>query len=404
MTRTRLGFVVLAAALVAALSMGIRQAFGLFLQPITMDLSLSRESFALAIALQNLIWGLTQPLAGMLADRYGSGRVLVLGGATYTAGLALTAFSADPLSLQLTLGVLVGLGLSGTTWVVVLGAVGRLVSPRHRSLALGLITAGGSIGLFAVIPATQWLLGDFGWVAALLILAAAAASVPLLAGFLRSPATAHPHEVVELPSMRAALAAARDHRGYWLLNAGFFVCGFHVAFIATHLPAYLTDSGIEPRIAALALALIGLFNIAGAWLCGVLGGRYSRRHLLSLLYAARAVIIALFLLVPLSNTSALVFSAAIGLLWLGTIPLTSGLVGNIFGVRYLSTLFGIVFMSHQFGSFLGAWLGGYVYDLTGSYNLIWGLSVALGVLAAVLHMPIDEAPLRRPDTTATVEG
>lgn len=393
MDRSRFWWIVAAGGLIVALSMGIRQAFGLFLQPVTDDLDLSREAFGLAIALQNLLWGVCQPLAGMLADRYDPSRVLAAGGVLYAGGLALTAVSSDAGSLQLTLGVVIGIGLSGTTWAVVLGAVGRLVPEGKRSLALGVVTAGGSLGMVALIPATQSLLASQGWITSLLLFAAVTALVPLLSAALRVRGRGRAQlRLDELP-LRTALSDASAHRGYWLLNAGFFVCGFHVTFIATHLPAYLTDAGITERTAAYALALIGLANIGGSYLCGVLGGRYSRRRLLSWLYLARAVVISGFLVIPLTPSSALLFSVLIGGLWLGTVPLTSGLVGQIFGVRYLSTLFGIVFLSHQFGSFLGAWLGGYVFDLTGSYGLVWVGSAILGVVAAALHWPINEAPV-----------
>lgn len=399
MPPSRFWWIVAAGGVIVALSMGIRQSFGLFLQPVTDDLALTREVFGLAIALQNLLWGLVQPVAGIFADRYGPGRVLAVGGLVYVAGLGLTAVSSDTASLNLTLGVLIGIGLSGTTWAVVLGAVGRLVPDQQRSLALGLVTAGGSFGQFALIPATQVLLAAHGWVSTLLIFAAAAALMPVLAGALRVPRPAAGDAPrTEMPLARA-LGDAAGHRGYWLLNAGFFICGFHVMFIATHLPAYLVDNGISGGIAAYALATIGLSNIAGSYVCGLLGGRYSRRRLLSLLYLVRAVVIAGFLAVPITPTTALVFSALIGFLWLGTVPLTSGLVGQIFGVRYLTTLFGIVFLSHQLGSFMGAWLGGYVFDVSGSYDLVWIASVLLGLVAAALHWPIDEAPVYAPGAT-----
>jgi len=399
MPPSRFWWIVAAGGVIVALSMGIRQSFGLFLQPVTDDLALTREVFGLAIALQNLLWGLVQPIAGIFADRYGPGRVLAVGGLVYVAGLGLTAVSSDTASLNLTLGVLIGIGLSGTTWAVVLGAVGRLVPDQQRSLALGLVTAGGSFGQFALIPATQVLLAAHGWVSTLLIFAAAAALMPVLAGALRVPRPAAGDAPrTEMPLARA-LGDAAGHRGYWLLNAGFFICGFHVMFIATHLPAYLVDNGISGGIAAYALATIGLSNIAGSYVCGLLGGRYSRRRLLSLLYLVRAVVIAGFLAVPITPTTALVFSALIGFLWLGTVPLTSGLVGQIFGVRYLTTLFGIVFLSHQLGSFMGAWLGGYVFDVSGSYDLVWIASVLLGLVAAALHWPIDEAPVYAPGAT-----
>ncbi len=392
MTRLRFWSIVVAAGLIAALAMGIRQAFGLYLEPMTHALGMSRQTFGFAIALQNLIWGLCQPFAGMLADRYGAGRVLFIGGACYVAGLALTAISTDAASLQITLGALIGIGLSGTTWAVVLGAVGRLVPDRERSMALGLVTAGGSFGMFVLIPTTQRLLAAYGWSYTLLLFAGAALLVPVLSRALRAPSRVHGVSVSHELPLRTALADASGYRDYWLLNAGFFVCGFHVMFIATHLPAYLIDQGISSKIAAYALAMIGLANVAGSYVWGALGGRFSRRLLLSYLYLARSVVIGGFLLIPLTPSSAMVFAVLIGLLWLGTVPLTSGLVGQMFGARYLSTLFGIVFLSHQLGTFLGAWVGGYVFDLTGSYDSVWIASVVLGLLAAVLHLPIRETP------------
>ncbi|MEJ2345970.1 MAG: MFS transporter [Gammaproteobacteria bacterium] len=397
MPQRRFAHVVLAGGLLAAISMGVRQSFGLFLEPISTDLSLSHEVFGLVIAIQNLVWGLALPVAGMVADRFGAARVLVVCGMSYVAGLSLAVISVDAVSLQFSLGVLVGLGLSGTTWAVVLGAVGRLVSREYHSLALGLVTAGGSLGMFATVPIAQHLLAGYGWIVTLLILAGAASFVPLLAGVLRSPPASDrgAKHNSDFDSLGKALHEARRHRSYWLLNGGFLVCGFHIAFVATHLPAYLTENGVGSQVAGWSLAMIGLFNIVGTYVCGVLGGRYSRKHLLGLLYTTRSIIIAAFVAVPLSNISALMFSAAIGFLWLGTVPLTSGLVGHIFGVRYLSSLFGIVFFSHQLGAFAGAWLGGYMYDLTGSYQLVWLVSIGLGVVAALLHWRIDDVPVRQ---------
>lgn len=384
--------IIVTGALIVALSLGIRQTFGLFLRPMSVDLSFTRESFSVAIAIQNLLWGLTQPLAGMIADTFGSGRVIVVGGILYASGLALMSFTTGGDDLYLSLGVLIGLGLSGTTFAVVLGAVGRVVSAEKRSLALGLVTAGGSLGMFALVPGAQVMLSDYGWVTALYLLAVTALLMPLLAaplGVTSSPSTAASASV----SLAAAFSHAQRHRGYWLLNAGFFVCGFHVTFIATHLPAYLADHSLPAMTAAMALALIGFFNVIGTYVFGWLGGWYRKKYLLSGLYSARAVVILLFFIAPLSEFSALSFAVAIGLLWLGTIPLTSGLVAQMFGVRYLSTLFGVVFLSHQLGSFCGVWLGGYVFDATGSYDTVWMLAVGLGVISALLHWPIDDAPV-----------
>jgi MFS family permease len=388
----RTSIMLVCGTLIITLSLGIRHAFGVFLRPVSIDLSLTREAFGFAVALQNLVWGIVQPFTGMFADRFGAAPVLVIGGLTYVAGLLLAATSSNATDLYVSVGLLVGLGLSGTSYAVVLGAVGRAVSSEKRSVALGIATAGGSFGMFAIVPGSQLLLSHFGWILALLILAVTAALMPLLAlGFVGNERR-EPVATTTL-SLSQALMQARQHSGYWLLNAGFFVCGFQTVFIATHLPAFLADQSISPLIAASALALIGFFNIIGTYLWGWYGGKYRKKYLLSALYLARAAVIALFALLPISSASALLFGAAVGLLWLGTVPLTSGLVAQIFGLRYLATLVGIVFLSHQLGSFLGGWLGGYVFDVTGSYDLVWLASIVLGVAAAILHWPIADAPV-----------
>ena len=385
---------ILCGALVLSLSMGVRQSFGLFLPPMTLDLGIGREAFALALAVQNLLWGLFQPLTGMIADRFGAGRVVAAGAAVYALGLIHMSGAATALDLHLGAGLLVGFGTAATGFAVVLGAVGRLVTAERRSMALGVASAGGSFGQFVMAPVGQALIAAQGWPGALVTLALfAALMAPLtvaLAGRPDAPSRA------EAPAMTLAQAIgeASRHSGYRYLTLGFFVCGFQVAFIAVHLPAYLGDVGLTAETAALALALIGFFNIIGTFTCGALGGAYSKKYLLSLLYLLRALVVAVFLMAPKTETTVLVFAAAIGFLWLGTVPLTSGLVGQIFGVRYLSTLFGIVFFSHQVGSFLGVWLGGYAFDVLGSYDPVWMGSIALGVGAALLHLPIAEKPLR----------
>ena len=384
--------IVLFSALTVLASMGIRQSFGLFLQPISDSLDLGREVFSLAIALQNVVFGL--PLFGMIADRYGA-RWVVLGGALlYAAGCLLVPASSGPLGLHLTLGLIIGLGLGSTTYVVVLGAVARVVHPANRSTTFGIVTAAGSFGTFALVPGIQWVIVHAGWQASFAVSAAFIGWVVLLAfGFPRRASThaARPHSE---GTLRQALVRARGHSGYWLLNAGFFVCGFHVAFIATHLPSFLTDGGLPRMIGATALSLIGLCNIFGSSLFGWLGDRYRKKYLLSALYFSRAVVIGLFLFVPLTSFSALLFGGLIGFLWLATVPLTSGTVAQIFGARYLSTLYGIVFFSHQAGSFLGVWLAGWLYDATGSYNPVWWLAIVLGVVAALLHLPIADRPIQ----------
>ncbi|MDP6883209.1 MAG: MFS transporter [Rhodospirillales bacterium] len=386
--------VILCGALILSVSMGVRQSFGLFLAPMTFDLGIGREAFAFALAVQNLLWGLFQPLTGMIADRFGAGRVVVFGAAVYALGLIHMSGAATIAELNFGAGLLVGLGTAATGFAVVLGAVGRLVPPGRRSLALGVASAGGSFGQFVVAPAGQALITAQGWPGALVTLAVVAALIaPLALALAGRPGGQSEGEAPAL-TLAQAIREATGHGGYRYLTLGFFVCGFQVAFIAVHLPAYLGDIGLTGETAALALALIGFFNIVGTFACGALGGIYSKKYLLSLLYLLRALVIAVFLMAPKTETTVLVFAAAIGFLWLGTVPLTSGLVGQIFGVRYLSTLFGIVFFSHQMGSFLGVWLGGYAFDALGSYDPVWMGSIALGLGAALLHLPINEKPLR----------
>lgn len=386
--------VVACGAIIVTLGMGVRQAFGLFMRPIGMDLGIGRDVFGLAIAIQHLLFGLMQPFVGALADKHGSGRLAAAGGLVYASGLLLASMTTSALGLHLSFGVLVGMALSATTFVTVLGAVARVVPPERRTLAFGLTTAGGSLGQFLVVPAAQGLLTELGWRSALVVLAGVISLVVALsAGIAGKPA----ESVAAGPpqSMGAALAEAGRYPSYWLLNLGFFVCGFHVAFVATHLPAYLTDEGLDASVGASSLALVGLFNIFGSYLFGAWGDRWRKKYLLSGIYFARAAAIALFVALPLSPASALMFAAALGFLWLGTVPLTSGLVTEMFGVRYLSTLYGIVFLSHQVGSFFGAWAAGYAYDLTGSYDLAWGTSIALGLLAGLVHLPIRDGAATR---------
>jgi predicted MFS family arabinose efflux permease len=386
--------VIVAGVLCLVLAMGIRQSLGIFLTPIAIDLQVGRQAFGLAIALQNLLWGLAQPFSGAIADKFGATRVIIAGGVIYALGVGLAAFASDPLTLNLTLGGLVGLALAGTTYGTVLGAAGRVVPPGKRSLAFGACTAAGSFGMFAVVPGAQALLDVFAWRDAFIVLAIAVSLLaPLSFGFRESDRRINIGSGGQ--TITAALGEARTHSGYWLLNAGFFVCGFHVAFVATHLPAYLADQGLSPSVSAWSLAMIGLFNIFGSYVFGALGGRYRQKWVLAAIYVARAVVIALFLILPLSGASAIAFGAGIGFLWLGTVPLTSGLVARVFGVRYLSMLYGVVFASHQVGAFFGAWGGGWAYDVLGSYDLIWLASIALALFAAVVHIPIRDQPLPR---------
>lgn len=381
-------WVLLAATCIISLSVGIRATLGLFLRPMTMDLHWSRAAFGIAIAVQNLIWGVAQPFTGMLADRYGSGRVLALGGIGYAAGLYVMSQSSSPELFTLGVGLINGLSLSATAFAIVFGAVGRLVPPERRSLAMGIAAAGGSFGQFIMLPVGRVLIDGFGWSAALIGLGLISLAVVPMARLLTGRASAA--SVSDPIRPGRAFREAIRHKPYWLLLCAFFTCGFHVAFIGTHLPAYLEDHAISGGIAATALALIGLFNIFGSLAFGWLGGAYSKTRVLSALYLARAALILVFLVMPLSTASVLLFGCGAGFLWLGTVPLTSAMVGQIFGVRYLSTLFGFVFLGHQLGSFLGVWLGGLVYDLTGSYTPIWWVACGLALFAAVVQWPIDE--------------
>ena len=387
--------VILCAAFIVTLAMGVRQSFGLFLPQMSVDIGISRSDFGLAMALQNLLFGLVQPFVGALADKHGAGRVVLAGALLYAIGLVGAAFATDAIGLHVSFGLLIGMAQSATTFVVVLGAVGRVVSPEKRSSAFGIVTAGGSLGQFLVVPLASMLLRDMGYHETLLIMAALVASCGLfaigVAGRTDEPSLA---EQVE-QSAREALREASVHRGFWLLNAGFFVCGFHIAFIATHLPAYLDDKGLGTEIGWQVLALVGLFNIFGSYVFGRAGDVLRQKYVLSGLYVARSAVIALFLFLPLTHASALVFAGAMGFLWLGTVPLTSGIVGRIFGIRYLSMLYGIVFLSHQLGSFFGAWMAGLIFDWAGSYNIAWGASIALGLFAGLVHLPIADAPVKR---------
>lgn len=383
--------VLVAGALVLSLSMGIRQSFGLYLEPMTRDLAISHSSFSLAIALQNLLWGALTPLVASFADRWGTARTLALGGLAYAAGLLVMAWVPTLAGLQLGAGVLVGIAVSATGFPLVLSAIARHAPENRRGAWLGMATAGGSLGQFILLPTSQGLIGSFGWVSSLLVLSVAAAFIVPLAWPLQGRPVA---TGADSQPLGAALREAGRHRGYWLLNAGFFVCGFHVAFVATHLPAFLTSEGLSPTVGATALALVGFFNIIGSFAAGWLGTRLPMKRVLTGLYLARAILIILMLAAPLTPLTASLFGAGLGLLWLGTVPLTSGLVSQIFGARYLATLFGVVMLSHQVGAFLGAWLGGLSYDLTGSYTVVWWMAAGLALISAALHWPIADQPLR----------
>ena len=381
-------------AMVLTLAMGLRHGFGLFLQPMSADLHWGRETFAFAMAVQNLVWGITQPFSGMIADRFGTAKVVVAGAALYAIGLVTMAHASTPLALVLTCGVLIGVGLSGVTFSVISGVLGRSYPPERRSMVLGISAAAGSFGQFAMLPATQWLISHLGWYGALLSLACAALLMGPLAIGLVEKRTGAVHAFKQ--SAGQAFREAIGHKGYVLLTIGFFVCGFQVVFVGVHLPAYLADKGMPAYVAVTALALIGLFNIIGTYTTGWLGSRMPRKYILSAIYFSRSIVIAIFLWLPVTTWSVYAFAVAFGLLWLSTVPPTNSIVAQIFGVRYMAMLSGFTFFSHQIGSFLGAWLGGRAYDHTGSYDGIWSLSIVLGIVAALLNLPIDEREIKRP--------
>ncbi len=381
-------------------SFGARAGFGLLLQPISADFGWGREVFAFSVAIQNLFWGLSQPIAGAIADKYGSGRVIAVCVGLLGLGLYMMSQVTTPGELTLTAGILVGVGLSGTSFGVILAVIGRSVPAHRRSLFLGIGSAGGASGQLFMVPLGQAFLSSYGWVTTMMLLAGIVIATLPLASVLTgkrsaSQAAAATKAVVE-QTLGEALNEAKSHRSFIYLTTGFFVCGFQLAFITTHLPAFIVDHGAAASLAATALAVIGFTNIIGSYGSGVLGGRMAKKNVLSAIYFLRSLVITVFILAPISDTSILVFSAAMGVLWLSTVPLTSGLVADMFGVRYMATLFGIVFLSHQLGGFLGAWLGGYLYDITGSYDVVWWLSVALGLMSAAFHLPIDERPVVRP--------
>ncbi len=391
--------VLVCGGIILTLAMGIRHGFGLFLQPMSHDLGWGRETFALAIAVQNLVWGATQPFAGAIADKHGAGRVVLGGSILYVLGLVLMANTAAPWLFVLVAGGLIGAGLSGVTFSIIAGVLGRAYPPEKRSMALGISAAAASFGQFAILPLSSWLLNNIGWHGALLALASVALIMAPLAASMVEHGERQVHAFQQ--SARQALAEALGNRGYLLLTAGFFVCGFQVVFIGVHLPSYLLDKGLPAEVAVTALALIGLFNIAGTYTAGWLGGRMPKRHILTFIYFARAVVIALFLWLPISQFTVYAFAVLLGLLWLSTVPATNGIVAGIFGVRYLAMLSGVTFFSHQIGSFLGAWLGGKLYDVTGSYDVVWYITIGLGIVAGLLNLPIDEREIKRPLAAAT---
>ncbi|MDP2016787.1 MFS transporter [Hydrogenophaga sp.] len=382
-------------AMIVTLSMGIRHGFGLWLQPITQAQDWTRENFAFALAIQNLSWGLFGIFAGMAADRFGAFRVLIGGAVLYGLGLTGMALTTTPMTFALTAGVLIGAAQAGTTYAVIYGVIGRQISAEKRSWAMGVAAAAGSFGQFLMVPVEGWLISSFGWQEALLFLSAAVLLIVPLAWGLREPGFAGGAAPAREQTILQALREAFRYRSFQLLMAGYFVCGFQVVFIGVHMPSYLKDNGLSPQVASYALALIGLFNVFGTYAAGVLGQRMAKRHILSFIYFARAVVIAIFLIVPLSPMSVYVFASVMGLLWLSTIPPTNAVVAQIFGVAHMSMLGGFVFFSHQIGSFMGVWLGGVLYDRTGSYDIVWIISIALGVFAGLINLPVRETPIVR---------
>jgi MFS family permease len=393
--RLSLTTVLICGGALLTLSMGIRHGFGLFQLPMISahaGQGWTRETFAIALGLQNLLWGVTGPIAGAWADRFGAVKVLIIATLMYSAGLVIMALATHGLMFSLGAGVLIGCALSGTTYSLIYGVIGRTAAPEKRSQALGIAAAAGSFGQFLMVPVEQSLISWFGWQHALLILAAMALLMAPLAAGLREPETP---AAAGGQSIREAIREAFGNRSFQWLTAGYFVCGFQVVFIGVHLPAYLKDHNMEPGVAVAALALVGLFNVFGTYTAGQLGARMPKRYILSFIYFARAVVIVAFLWVPLTPWSVYLFAAAMGLLWLSTVPVTNGIVAGIFGVRYLGMLGGFVFFSHQVGSFMGVWLGGFLYDKTGSYDWVWGITIALGIFAGLANLPVKEAPIER---------
>ena len=391
-----LSLVVVCACTLLAINFGMRASFGFFMTPISNEFGYGREIFAFSLALQNLCWGLFQPISGAIADRYGAVKSIYMGSIAYGLGLYVTATADSYWGLHMGAGILVGMGVAGTGFGVILPALARMVSEEKRGLALGLGTAAGSFGQLLVIPVAQEFISAYGWQTTLMILAGGSLCMLLLSRPFRNDGQ---QSVVvsseQDQTLSDALKEASGHVHYWLLIAGFFVCGFQLAFITVHMPAYLSDNGFDAQVAVISLSLIGFFNIFGCLLFGSLSGKYSKKNLLGIIYLLRAVAIAAFMLTPITTTSVYLFSIMTGFLWLATVPPTSGLVAQMFGLKYMGTLYGIVFLNHQLGSFLGVWLGGYLYDTTGSYNNVWWAAAAIALVTAAIHIVIDERPVSR---------
>jgi nitrate/nitrite transporter NarK len=392
--------VLICGGLALTIALGTRHSFGLFLPPMTMDLDWNRQTFAYAMALQNLVYGIAQPFTGMIADKYGAARVMVVGTILYALGLLWMANPASGTDFSLSAGVMIGLALSCSGFSIVFGVIGRAFPPEKRSTALGIAGAAGSLGQFVMLPFGQLLINQIGWHYALMTLALTVLVIaPLSAAMVEDRASQPASQ--NRQSIPEALREAARHRGYWLLCTAYTVCGFQVMFISIHFPAFMIDQHMAPEVGTAALALIGLFNVLGSYTWGWLGGRHTKKYLLSTLYLTRSLAIAIFIMTPISPWSVYIFGAVIGFLWLGTVPLTTGVIAQIFGVKYLSTLTGIAFLFHQIGSFLGIGLAGYLFDTTGSYTLMWILTIAMGVVAGILNYPIDDRQIERRPAGAT---
>ncbi|WP_372738450.1 MFS transporter [Neptunomonas sp.] len=386
------------ACILLAINFGLRSSMGFFMAPISTEFGYGREVFAFSLALQNLCWGLFQPIAGAVADRFGTTKAILAGALLYALGLYVTSTADSIFALHSGAGILIGMGIAGTGFGVVLPALARMVAPEKRAFALGLGTAAGSAGQLLLIPVAQEFISSYGWQTALLLMAGGALCMMFLAVPFRGDA-ASDSSTASLENIQQtlpdALKEASGHIHYWLLIAGFFVCGFQLAFVTVHMPAFLSDEGFDAKVAVISLSLIGLFNIFGCLLFGSWSGKYSKKNLLGIIYASRAITIALFMLIPITTTTVYVFSILTGFLWLATVPPTSGLVAQMFGLRHMGTLYGIVFLNHQLGSFLGVWLGGYLYDETGAYDVVWWSAAAIALLTALIHIVIDERPVSR---------
>ena len=392
-------------AAIVTLSMGIRHGFGLWLQPITQAQGWTRETFAFAIAIQNLSWGIFGIFAGMVADRFGAFRVIAGGAVLYALGLVGMALSPTGLLFTLTTGVLIGAAQAGTTYAVIYGVIGRNVSADKRSWAMGVAAAAGSFGQFLMVPTESFLISSLGWQTALLVLGGAVLLiVPLALGLREGNLSGNACFAVQDQSIGQAMREALKYPSFQLLMVGYFVCGFQVVFIGVHMPSYLKDKGLSPQVAGYALALIGLFNVFGTYIAGSLGQRIAKKKILATIYLSRAVVISIFLMAPLSPASVYIFSSVMGLLWLSTVPPTNAMVAQIFGIRHLSMLSGFVFFSHQIGSFMGVWLGGYLYDRTGSYDIVWYIAIGLGVMAALVNLPVRETPIDRAGASGLPQG